>query len=290
MHLNWAIYNVCDLNIDPHVCFFPILSQDRARPIPLAQPEACPRCSERPVFTRSPHRSRNGYTVCMRGVIEKVQQGNNLLYLVGDYNISLLNVVSYSFTADFNDTVYSYGLVPLITHPARMTETLATQIDNIFTNKSISYDESMNGILVSDISEHYTIFHIDRILKHNTINVSYLRRDYSEKNKRNKSFLDWQDVYSAANAQHSFSLFHKKLRDLHDSHFPEKSITKRYFTRKPWLVSCLWDAIRNKNKLCYKWIRIECMRTRIECELNGNQSCKLLRAAETKHYADRNSE
>ena len=61
MHLNWAIYNVCDLNIDPHVCFFPTLSHDRARPIPLAQPEACPQRSERPVCARSPHRSRNGY-------------------------------------------------------------------------------------------------------------------------------------------------------------------------------------------------------------------------------------
>ena len=62
MHLNWAIYNVCDLNIDTHVCFFPTLSQDRARPIPLAQPEACPQRSERPVCARSPHRSRNGYS------------------------------------------------------------------------------------------------------------------------------------------------------------------------------------------------------------------------------------
>ena len=65
MHLNWAIYDVCDLNIDPHVCFFPTLSQDRGRPIPLAQPEACRRRSERPVCARSPHRSRNGYPGCV---------------------------------------------------------------------------------------------------------------------------------------------------------------------------------------------------------------------------------
>ena len=61
MHLNWAIYNVSDSNIDPHVCFFPTLSQDQARPIPFAQPEACPQRSERPVCARSPYRSRNGY-------------------------------------------------------------------------------------------------------------------------------------------------------------------------------------------------------------------------------------
>ena len=61
MHLNWAIYNVCDLNIDPHVCFSPNLFQDRARPIPLAPPEACPQRSERPVRAHAPHRSRTGY-------------------------------------------------------------------------------------------------------------------------------------------------------------------------------------------------------------------------------------
>ena len=34
----------------------------------------------------------------MRDVLEKVQQENKLLYLVGDYNINLLNVDSHSVT------------------------------------------------------------------------------------------------------------------------------------------------------------------------------------------------
>ena len=62
-----------------------------------------------------------------------------MLYLVGDYNINLLNVDSHSLTADFNDTICSYGLVLLIIRPTRVTETSATLIDNIFTNKSIRY-------------------------------------------------------------------------------------------------------------------------------------------------------
>ena len=65
MHLDWAIHNVSDLNIDPHVCFFPTLSQDRARPFPLAQAETCPQRSERPVCARSSHGSRNGYAGCI---------------------------------------------------------------------------------------------------------------------------------------------------------------------------------------------------------------------------------
>ena len=72
MHLDWAIHNVSDLNIDPHICFFPTLSRDRARPIPLAQSEACPQRSERPVCARSPHRRRNGYPGCSHNKNETV--------------------------------------------------------------------------------------------------------------------------------------------------------------------------------------------------------------------------
>ena len=67
MHLNWAIYNVSDLNTrlkyrPPCLFFFPTLSQDRARPIPLAQPEACPQRSERPVCARSQALHRPSHT------------------------------------------------------------------------------------------------------------------------------------------------------------------------------------------------------------------------------------
>ena len=88
--------------------------------------------------------------------------------MVGDYSINLLNVDSHSLAADFNDTMYSSGLVPLITRPTRVTENSATLIDNIFTNKGVRYDESIYGILVTDISDHYPIFCVDKILKHNS--------------------------------------------------------------------------------------------------------------------------
>ena len=62
-----------------------------------------------------------------------------------------LIVDSHSLTTDFNDTICSYGLVPLITCLTRVTEISATLIDNTFTNKGIRYGESMYGILVFDI-------------------------------------------------------------------------------------------------------------------------------------------
>ena len=133
---------------------------------------------------------------------------------MGDYNINLLNVDSHSLTADFNDTMYSSGLVPLITRPTRVTENSATLIDNMFTNKVVSYDESVYGILVTDISDHYPIFCVDIILKHKTTDLSFVRRDNSEKNKssflNDLALMNWQDVYSTTNTQLLFLYSIKK--------------------------------------------------------------------------------
>ena len=234
------------------------------------------------------------FTDVLKDVLEKVQLENKLLYLMGDYNINLLNVDSHSLTVDFNDTMYSSGLVPLITRPTRVTENSATLIDDIFTNKVVSYDESVYGILVTDISDHYPIFCVDKILKHKTIDYYFVRRDYSEKNKssflNDLALMNWQDVYFTANTQCAFSLFHKKCHkmiDLHDKYFPEKSFTKRYHTRKPWLITCLREAIKKKNKLYYKSIKIKCMRTKKEYVSYRNQLWKLMRVTEKKNHADR---
>ena len=76
------------------------------------------------------------------------------------------------------------------------------------------------------------------------------------------ALINWQDVYSAGYTQCAFSLFHKKMIDLHDKYFPEQSFTKRYHTRKPWLTTCLREAIKKKNKLYYESIKIKCLRTK----------------------------
>ena len=87
------------------------------------------------VICRPPNTDIKLFIDALRDMLEKIQQENKLLYLVGDYNINLLNVDSHSLTADLNDTIYSYGIVPLITRPTKVTGTSATVIDNIFTKK-----------------------------------------------------------------------------------------------------------------------------------------------------------
>ena len=93
--------------------------------------------------------------------IEKIKPENKYCYLMGDYNINILNFATLSATADFVDSMYSYGFFPLINRPTRITTSSATIIDNIFTNNLFHAGASCQGILVTYISDHLLIFHIN---------------------------------------------------------------------------------------------------------------------------------
>ena len=77
-------------------------------------------------------------------------------YLTGDFNLDLLKHETHSITAQFVEVIFSYGLVPLITKPTRITAHSATLIDNIFTNNTNVL--SKNGLIISDLSHHFPIY------------------------------------------------------------------------------------------------------------------------------------
>ena len=69
----------------------------------------------------------------LKNVIESIKCSNIPCYLLGDFNINLLNQSSHQATSDFLDILYSGGFTPLISRPTRITENSATLIDHIYT-------------------------------------------------------------------------------------------------------------------------------------------------------------
>ena len=88
----------------------------------------------------------------------KICNENKTAYLIGDYNIDLLKFGSHNKTNYFIDNVISQGFVPYILKPTIITATSATLIDHIFSNHMSPDHES--GIIVTDIADHFGIFHI----------------------------------------------------------------------------------------------------------------------------------
>jgi endonuclease/exonuclease/phosphatase family metal-dependent hydrolase len=90
----------------------------------------------------------------------KIDKENKICYLMGDFNIDLLKSESCDYANRFIEQLFTSSFVPLITKPTRITEHTATIIDNIFTNNIEKVENSINGIIFTDISDHLPILHM----------------------------------------------------------------------------------------------------------------------------------
>ena len=73
-------------------------------------------------------------------------------YVMEDYNIDLLKQGNHLQTWEFIKDMHANSLIPLTYKPTRETKTTATLIDNIFTNNYNVNGLSLQGLLITDIS------------------------------------------------------------------------------------------------------------------------------------------
>ena len=96
----------------------------------------------------------------MNELLNKIDRENKICYLMGDFNIDLLQSETCDIANKFSEQLFTSCFYPIITKPTRITEHTTTLIDNIFTNNIEKLDSSVNGILFSDISDHLPILHV----------------------------------------------------------------------------------------------------------------------------------
>ena len=110
------------------------------------------------VIYRPPSQNVADFIANLNILIGKISKENKYCYIMGDFNLNLLNEQLHQLTSEFLDIMYANMLFPTITLPTRITWHSATFIDNIFTNDLINY--AFSGLLLSDISDHLPIFSI----------------------------------------------------------------------------------------------------------------------------------
>ena len=119
----------------------------------------------------------------------------------------------------------------------------ATLIDNIFSNNLHDLHKSTQAILVTDISDHLPIIHINWNFKDRNEELSIIRRSNTKKNREEfrqaMNNINWTELYSMSDTQSAFSYFHNVIKGLHDKHFPKKQINLTHNCRKPWLTTVL---------------------------------------------------
>ena len=81
---------------------------------------------------------------------------NIKLCLLDDLNIEISHINRTSTASNYLNMIESYGRLPLITKPTRVTEATSTILDHILTNDV--HHCIFPGIIQHDLSNHYPIF------------------------------------------------------------------------------------------------------------------------------------
>ena len=191
-------------------------------------------------------------------VLEKIAKENKLVFLMGDWNLNLINHHCHKATSDFLDLLYSRMFFPLITRPTRFTANKASLIDNIFTNDPLC--PSINGLFTNDISDLLPIFSL--VLNNNSTGDKDKYVIFPEENAHNLSaFKDdlgkihWAEIPGLDDPSCAYRIFIEKYVATYDRGFPLKRRKgKRFNLRKPWFTKGLAKSVKKKNMLYKRFL------------------------------------
>ena len=198
-------------------------------------------------------------------IFEIVSKERKQVFLLGDFNINLLNYNDHQPTNDFLDSLDCNSFIPYISHPTRITSHSKTLIDNIFSN--FISPEIISGNTTANISDHLPQFSFvpNTVSNPSTQKSNYYERDGSKFKQEN--FIldyfdkDWADLLQIdqQNVNLSMASFLNNINSILDVHAPLKKVSKYIlkFKTKPWITPALQKSISIKNNLLKKFITVK---------------------------------
>ena len=184
------------------------------------------------VIYRPPDTDIRLFNEQLSSIIIKSKTEKNLFYLLGDFNINLLNTDSHNATQEFTDLMYSHAVLPNITKPTRVTKRSATLIDNIFCNSLFTTQKILTGILYTDISDHFPVFHIDHSCDTKQESNVIKRRTFNQCNLESFSSAlkahNWDHILSNDDAQSAYTAFMNDYIQMYNTCFPLKTVKIGY--------------------------------------------------------------
>ena len=180
----------------------------------------------------------------------KLAKENNEIYICGDFNYDLIKMETGHTIQNFFNLLCSYGFLPHIIQPTRLTENTTTCIDNIFSTNI--QDEVISGKILFTLSEHLSQFVSVKREKIDIKVMNIFQRDYSS--FTNESFRDDISIqkwnYSYTNVQDLFNDFYVKLDGCVNRHAPLKTSSPKEIKAKfkHWVSGKILKMIKIRDK------------------------------------------
>ena len=89
-------------------------------------------------------------------LLQNISKEQKFVFLLGDFNVNLLNYCEHNQTNEFLDSLVSNSFIPLISQPTRITSHSNTLIDNIFSD--VIDPDILSGNLTVTIFYHLPQF------------------------------------------------------------------------------------------------------------------------------------
>ena len=231
----------------------------------------------------------------LKKTLEKVTYENKKMFMLGDFNIDLMNFESCTNCNDFLDLTSSNSLLPLILKPTRITPQSKTLIDNIFTNVLKPHT---SGNLTCSISDHLPQFTIIELTSKKYQKESEVKYKRSYKNFDEEEFIldfldkEWEELLQLENNDPNLStstLIETTLKTF-DTHAPLKKQKQqqKFINKKPWVTTAILVSIKKKQLLYKQFIK-----ERQKDKKHGlhekfkkyrNALVKLIRSSKENHY------
>ena len=175
----------------------------------------------------------------------------------------------------------------LIHLPTRVSGNSRSILDNIYTNHPLSEE---NGVIMTDITDHYSIFTVCEDPEPIIDTTFRERRDFDIKNivkfKNRLRSVNWEEKFVSGSALHNFTEFNNTIKFLFDLTFPKERIMIKYDNKNPCINKKLKADIVLREKLLI-------ISKKIPTELNiqkyksfKNRNLADQRAAERAHYKE----
>ena len=214
---------------------------------------------------------------------------NKDVFLMGDFNINLLNHEHNNLSQEFLETLLSASFLPLISKPTRVTNSSTSLIDNIFSNV-IPHPDSY--IVLSDITDHYPIvthYTLSQSINNNDPRL-FRRKVNNEKLASLASSLehvDWSPVYGVDEVNSSYDNFCDILNDQLDTCIPKQRVKLNDYKktpRLPWITKSILRSINRKNNLFYKYKLDGTERLKIKYTSYKNILIKIIRLEKKRYF------
>jgi hypothetical protein len=190
-------------------------------------------------------------------ILRCVQNEKKDIVIGTDQNMDLLKFEQHTNIADLIDLNFSYGVVPTITKPTRITHNSATLIDNLYVScKNAKKIESK--VIVTDLSDHFPVMvYVDGTSPKTKAPLKFTARDINDVAiKHIKGLLqitDWTQMENMS-IDDSFAFVHNSILEALDLYAPAKEVTipaKNVFKEK-WMSKGLFKSPSTNNKLYRK--------------------------------------